>query len=268
MKYILGICNLIGVILLGYIMQLCFRSSVAAEADYEAQANKYRTENAAQVCYITTLYHFGDWTTILGDVLAIDKIGTALSFEETSVSYIIAFGEGVTAAVEPYTIYEHEEYKDPAVDSSVTYKTKLTKTLTTALDLNSGTYVTAKLEDRDNDGQYETYVTSTTLNIDTRTELTSLFSQLNGRSIIASEEALEDALIHARTLAINRIIRKSMGLSGYRSQDTIYIAAHDNNIPGIRTIENQTVLVLQGTNVYTSSSTTLAGYTKIKKRHI
>ena len=53
MKYILGICNLIGVIFLGYVMSLCFRHSVAAEADYEAQANKYRTEDAAQVCYVS-----------------------------------------------------------------------------------------------------------------------------------------------------------------------------------------------------------------------
>lgn len=255
MKYILGICNLIGVMLLGYVMTLWFRHSIAAEADYQATVNKYKTEDAAQVAYLTTLYHYGDWTTVLGDTLAVQrgmtpsesarafsvkKVGTALSFEETCVSYIIAFNNGITAVIEPYTVYDDGE-----------------NVLTVMLDLKQGTLITRKA-----DGSAET------LDIDTEEELVSVFTRLNHGNIEAPHENLYDALVHARTKAINNIIRKAMGYSGYKTQDTIYIAAHDNNIPGIRTIKNQTLLVLQGTNTLTSSSTSLAGYTKIEKRQV
>lgn len=254
MKYILGICNLVGIVLLGYIMNLCFSSNIAAETDYQAVVNKYKTENAAQVCYLTTLYHYGDWTTVLGDVLAIQndmtpsdgarayavgKIGTALSFEETCVSYIIAFGDGITAVMEPYKVFDDGN-----------------RILTVALDLNSGTQVV------------KTPTGSTTLNIDTKEELVSVFTQLQKGDIAAPFDRLYDALCHARATAINNIIRRSMGLSGYRTQDTIYIPAHDNTTPGINTIKDQTLLVLQGTNALTSNSTTLAAYTRVEKRQL
>lgn len=254
MKYVLGICNLVAIVLLGYIMNLCFSSNIASETAYQAMVNKYKTENAAQVCYITNLYHYGDWTTILGDTLAIQngltpsdgaraysvgKIGTALSFEETCVSYIIAFGEGITAVMEPYTVY----------DDGV-------RILTVALDLNSGTYIV----------KMPTY--TTTLNIDTREELISIFTQLNAGNIAANSERQYDALCHARANSINKIIARSMGLSGYRTTDMVYIPAHDNTIPGINTIKEQTILVLQGTNALTSNSTTLAGYTRVEKRQL
>lgn len=256
MKYILGICNLVGIILLGYIMNLCFSSNIASEAAYKSVLNKYKTENAAQVCYLSTLYHYGDWTTVLGDTLAIQngmtpsdgarvhsvgKIGTALSFEETCVSYIIAFGDGITAIMEPYKVFDDGN-----------------RVLTVSLSLNSGTYI-AKVPDGTG---------TTTLNIDTREQLVSMYSQLINANSGTAYEKLYDSLNFAKIQAINEVVRRSMGLSGYRTQDTIFIPARDNTIPGINSIKDQTLLVLQGTNALTSNSTTLAAYTRVEKRHI
>ena len=250
MRYILGICNVIGTALMAYVILLTTNNLNALNKDYETILNKYRTENATQVAYVSEVYHLGDWSTILADVLALQdqtgtseeariravkQVGTALSFEETLCSYLVAFEDGLTTIVKPYTLIEDEQY-----------------TLLTNITFTGGTLID--------------YYSGATISLDTIDELISAYRQIRGVNPNIGNDYVLQAMQYDRAIFINNIIDEAMGHTAYGEQDRIFIpASNDNNI-GINAIDNQTILVLSSSDSSNSTTTTLAAYTKTEKR--
>lgn len=250
MRYILGICNVIGTALLAYVLLHTTNYLNALEQDYETTLNKYRTENATQIAYVTEVYHLGDWSTILADTLAIqDQIGTseesrvravkqvgvALSFEETICSYLIAFDDSLTTVVKPYTLIENEDFA-----------------LLTNITFDGGTLIN--------------YHTDATISLDNTEELIAVYRDIRGIKSYVSNENVLEAMKYDHAVFINSIISEAMGHTTYKEQDRVYIPIHEDNNAGINRIENQTIMMLSSSVASQSPTTTLAAYTKTDKR--
>lgn len=256
MKYILGICNVIAALLVGYIISINFRHMQDMDADFEAMVTKYKTENAAQMAYMTELYHLGDWPTVMADALAIQngqkpspdtrlnavrQVGTAISFEETTASYLAAFEDDITAVLRPYVLYEDARW-----------------TLMSDISLTSGTLID------------KTVITlgAGTVNLGSRDELIAGYRQIKNIEEAVPDYSVLQALEYARGECINKLIREAMSQSGFGEKDSIYIPVFDgNSIPGVNYIASQSLLLLNSSNNLISKVTTLAGYTKITKRY-
>lgn len=250
MRYVLGICNAIGVALLAYVILLTSRNLNALEQDYDTMLNKYKTENAAEIAYVSEVYHLGDWSTILADALslqsqtgisdesrvrAVRQVGTALSFEETLCSYLVAFDDGLTAVVKPYELISNDKY-----------------TLLSNITFTGGTLIN--------------YYNGATISIDTTEELMASYREVRGIDSSISDENVLLAMKHDRAIFINGILSEAMGHTAYGQQDRVFIPVYSDNNAGINTIENQTIMVLSSSDSSQSATTTLAAYTKVEKR--
>ena len=253
MKYITGICNIFGIVFLMIIINLTGKHIRALDADYEAYVNKYKTECAAEVAYVANLYHQGDWTIILADALAaqdrtgfsgpsrinaVQRIGTAISFEETNCSALFAFDDDVTAVLFNYYVYP---------------RTGHSKMLIPNIDFQSGTYVDLISGQASELGNKELFY--------------SAYKEMKGLAANTPDSAVEQHIDIERSQMLNNIIAEAMGKSGYADTDQVYIPMKaDINLPGINPIKMQTLLVLRGAGLNNSQSTTLAGFTKVQKR--
>lgn len=250
MKYVLGICNAVAVALLAYVILLTSRHLNTLEKDYDTLLNKYKTENATEVAYVSEVYHLGDWSTILSDTLsiqshtgisdesrvrAVKQVGTALSFEETLCSYLVAFDEGLTTIVKPYELISNDHY-----------------TLLSNITFTGGTLIN--------------YDNGATISIDTTEELMSTYREVRGISVNTPDDKVLLAMKHDRAIFINNILSEAMGHTAYGEQDRVFIPVYADNNSGINTIENQTIMVLSSAASAQSTTTTLAAYTKIEKR--
>lgn len=250
MKYIMGICNAIGTALLAYIIIITSNNLYALEKDYETTVNKYKTENAAEVAYVSEVYHLGDWATVLADVMslqnhtgisdesrvrAVKQVGTALSFEETFCSYLVAFEDGLTTVIKPYELVSNSDY-----------------TLLSDITFTGGTLIN--------------YNTGATMSIDTRDELVSTYREIRNVASYISDEKVLLAMVHDRAIFINDILSESMGQTAYGEKDRVFIPVYEDNRTGLNTIQNQTIMVLSSSESSQSTTTTLAAYTKVEKR--
>lgn len=250
MKYVLGICNLFGALFLGYVIFITSSQIEALNAAYDTLVNKYKTEDAAEVAYLSEVYHLGDWTTILTDMLslqygtglteearvkAVSHIGTAISFEETLCSYLAGFEEGVTTIINPYILCE---------DTNTT--------LLTDISLTSGTLIN--------------HNSKSSLNLNTRDDLIAAYRKVKNIDDCVADKLVYKSMEYARADLVNDIIKEARGHTGYGEQDKIYIPIfEDSRIVGVNPIINQALLVLNSTDK-TNAATTLAGYTKVAKR--
>lgn len=250
MKYILGICNAVAAALLAYIILLNTNHLNVLEREYETILNKYKTENAAEVSYVSEVYHLGDWSTVLADSLslqnhtglsdeartrAVMQVGTALHFEETLCSYLVAFEDSLTTIVRPYVLIENSEY-----------------TLLTNITFTGGTLIN--------------YNSQATLSLNNANELISAYREVRGIDSNISDENIYNAMRLDRTIFINDIISEAMGHTAHGEQDRIFIPVNLDNRMGLNSIENQTIMVLSSSDSVESSTTTLAAYTKTDKR--
>lgn len=249
MKYILGICNAVAVAVLAYIILLTSNQLSSLDKTLQANINKYKTENAAEIAYVTEVYHLGDWSTILADSMAVQnqlgisdetrvraaqQIGAAISFEETLCSYLVAFEDGLTTIVKPYELISNNKYS-----------------LLTDISFESGTLIN--------------YTSGATISIDTQTELIAAYREVRNLSSALSDDAVLQAMKYDRTIFVNDIIDEAMGKTANGQQDRVYIPAVADNRPKINLIDNQTIMVLSSADT-AQSTTTLAAYTKQPKR--
>lgn len=250
MKYILAICNAVGTALLAYIMIITSNHIYAMEKDYDTAVNKYRTENAAEIAYVSEVYHLGDWATILADVMsiqdqtgisdesrtrAVKQVGTAMSFEETFCSYLVAFEDGLTTVIKPYELVSNTDF-----------------TLLSDITFTGGTLIN--------------YNTGATLSIDTQDELIATYREIRNVPSYLSDEKVLLAMRHDRAIFVNGIISEAMGHTPYGEKDRVFIPVYEDNRTGLNTIQNQTIMVLSSSASSQSTTTTLAAYTKIDKR--
>lgn len=250
MKYILGICNVIGTTLLAYILLLTTNHIYTLDRDYATLVNKYKTENAAEIAYVSEVYHLGDWSTILTDTLSLQnhtgisdesrtraakQVGTALSFEETFCSYLVAFEEGLTTIIKPYELISNSEF-----------------TLLTDITFTSGTLIN--------------HLNGLTVSLDTTEELISSYRDIRGVAADIPNERILAAMRHDRAIFINDILTEAMGHTAHGEQDRVFVPAYDENSTKLNTIKNQTIMVLSSSSSSESTTTTLAAYTKVAKR--
>ena len=255
MKYILSICNLVGALFMGYIFFTSFKHTYALREDYATFVNKYKTENAAEAAYISDVYHLGDWATVLTDTLAlqydlglseasrvhaINCVSLAISYEETSCSYLVAFENTITTIVKPYILAETSE-----------------KTLLANVTFDGGTLI-----DKSN---------NSTININNIDELVSQYRIINNVHPAVTNDNVLKAMHYDFIAYLNKTIDEALGTSVDGQKNSAYLSTNLKDKAGGKFsgngIDNQSLIVINSTDQL-NATTTLAGYGKTQKRQI